>query len=399
MLKSKNQSNPLRVGIVANEFFEPKIGRVGGFGWAAKNVAQLLKKHPYCNVDVSFLTTSSLENLSQKNLVVDGVPIITVNGNRFQKMLQMIQTNIDILLTIDYRSNYRGVFNILPFTPIITWVRDPRTMADIKKVNSLMIPGKDVKPAGICALETQNLEAYKKRPFPLKNHVTLANKMPHMKETNEEVYSIPSSDWVLPNPNVVDYPNVKINKAKKPTIVYIGRLDPIKRPWLFVDLARQIPEANFLMLGKNHFEEEDGWTIDSIPENLELLGHVTGEDKYEILSSAWIFVNTSIHEESPVSVLEALAYETPLVCFEDWGGMVSRYGISIGQRPGNGLDGLPNLIDAVRQLLINEELRTEYGKKGRAYVEKVHNDEAFLTTFRDICINAGVKKAKDSILV
>lgn len=392
-------SNSLRVGIVANEFFDPETGRVGGFGWAAKNAADLLRKHPSCNVDVSYLTTGEKAGSPQKNLIVDGIPIISVYGSRFQKMLQMIQINVDVLLTIDYRSNYRGVFNILPFVPIITWVRDPRTPADITKVNSLKIPGNNVKPAGTKAQETRSLGAYRKRPFPLKNHVNLANKMPYMKEKNKEVYNIPSSNWVLPNPDVVDYSRVEVKKAKKPTVVFIGRLDPIKRPWIFVELARQIPEADFLMLGKNHFNQENGWKIDGVPENLKLLGHVTGQEKYEVLSSAWIFVNTSIHEESPVSVLEALAYETPLVCFEDWGGIVSKYGISIGQRLGSGLNALPDLTAAVRKLLNNEELRIDYGKRGRDYVEKEHNDEAFLTAFREICINAGVKKAKYSIFI
>ncbi|WP_340106944.1 glycosyltransferase family 4 protein [Rhodohalobacter sp. 8-1] len=345
------------------------------------------------------MTTGDLGGSSKENVVLDGIPVITVNGSRFQKALQIVRLEIDVILTIDYRCNYRGIFNILPFTPVITWVRDPRTQAVIEKVNSLKIPGKNVEPAGICIPETRNLAAYRKRPFPLKNRVTLANKMSHLKEKNEDVYNIPGSEWVLPNPSVVDYSGVNVKKAEKPTVVFVGRLDPIKRPWLFVELARMFPEADFLMLGKNHFEEEDGWEINNVPENLKLLGHVTGEEKYQILSSAWIFVNTSIHEESPVSAFEALAYETPLVCFEDWGGIVSRHGISIGQRLGTGLDGMPDLVSAVKQLLNDEELRTKYGKRGRAFVEKEHNDEAFLTAFRELCIHTGVKRAKDSILV
>lgn len=392
-------SDSLKVGIVANEFFDPAIGRVGGFGWAAKTAANLLKHHPLCNVDVRFLTTEEPTESSYGNIILNGIPLISANGRRLRRVIKMFQTNLDVLLTIDYRGNYRGAFNMLPFTPIITWVRDPRTPADINKINSLRIPGKEIRPSGISTMETQSLGAYRDRPFPLKNSVTLANKMPHLKESNEEVYHIPGSEWVLPNPDVVDYSSVKVEKAKKPTVVYVGRLDPIKRPWLFVELARQIPEADFLMLGKNHFEEEGGWEIDSVPENLKLMGHVTGEKKYKILSSAWVFVNTSIHEESPVSVLEALAYETPLVCFEDWGSIVSKYGISIGQRCGHGLDGIPDLVAAVRKLLNNNELRAAYGEKGRTYVEKEHNDKTFLKAFRDICIHAGVKNVKDSILV
>lgn len=122
-------------------------------------------------------------NVSQS----DGIPFISLSSNRLQNSLQMLRAKMDVLLTIDYRSNYRGVFNALPFTPIITWVRDPRTPADIKK-SSLKIPGKEnIKSAGISATSIEGLVKYHKRPFAFKNSVTLANKMLHMKGINFEV--------------------------------------------------------------------------------------------------------------------------------------------------------------------------------------------------------------------
>ena len=153
------------------------------------------------------------------------------------------------------------------------------------------------------------------------------------------------------------------------------------------------------MLGKSHFDGEGSWVPENIPTNVKLLGHVTGEDKFNLLSSAWVLVNTSINEESPVSVMEALAYETPVISYEDWGRLVERHGIAIGQRFGTGMEGLPDLRNALNLLLTNDELRRSYGKVGREYVESEHNDEAFLKSFKDICVKAGVKKAADLIRV
>lgn len=400
-MRNNHTITNLRVGIVTNEFFDQQIGRMGGFGWAARKAADVLKNHPKCNVDVCFITAENINsNGSSNGSVLSDIPLISLNGNRLHNIVKVQSRRIDVLLTIDYRSTYRAVFNALPFTPIITWVRDPRSPRDRKKILSLKIPGKEnEKPAGINDINTQELSRYAKRRFPQSNKVALANKMPHMKKINQEVYDLPSSEFVLPNPSVVDYSSVKIKKARKPMVIFIGRLDPIKRPWLFIELARKFPSVDFLMLGQNHFTGENSWNVGDVPENLRLLGHITGKEKLEFLSSAWILVNTSIHEESPVSVLEALAYETPVISFEDQGRLVDRHGIAIGQRSGTGIEGLPDLEDALTLLLSDDDLRKSYGRAGRKYVENEHNDELFLSSFREICLASGVSKATKSINV
>ena len=49
-----------------------------------------------------------------------------------------------------------------------------------------------------------------------------------------------------------------------------------------------------------------------MPPNVKLLGHLDGEQKFQFLSSAWVLVNTSIHEALATSFLDALVCETPL---------------------------------------------------------------------------------------
>jgi hypothetical protein len=36
----------LRVGIIANEFFDETVGRMGGFGWVAAAAASCLRSRP-----------------------------------------------------------------------------------------------------------------------------------------------------------------------------------------------------------------------------------------------------------------------------------------------------------------------------------------------------------------
>ena len=393
-------NKPLKIGIVANEFFDKNIGRLGGFGWAARRAAEVLENHPKSQSEICFLTADELSNGLVKKNALENIPLITLNGSRFSNFAKMITSGIDVLLAIDYRSTYRGVFNALPFTPVIIWVRDPRSPKDDDKIMSLKIPGREyAKPAGISKKNTQQLFEYTRRNFPVTPKVVLANKMPHMKKTNMDVYGLPESDFILPNPSVLDYNSSNIEKAVKPTVIYLGRLDPIKRPWLFIELARKFPEVDFLMLGQNHFNDKDGWSLKEVPENVKMLGHVTGDKKLKLLSSSWILVNTSIHEESPVSVLEAFALETPVLSYEDWGGLVEKHGVSIGQRPGTGMEGLPDLEQALKNLLSNSSLRRKYGKEARSYVEKEHNDETFLSSFREICMASGVEMVSKYITV
>jgi glycosyltransferase involved in cell wall biosynthesis len=372
-------SKKINIGIVANEFFEENLTRLGGFGWAAKHAALTLNKTSQFE---PFLLTSDLDDLknNQKPVLIDDIPLYNFNKHYIKNFYLSLKLRVDILLTIDYRTSYNPVLKSFPSRPIITWVRDPRPPDDVNKLLTLKIPGcGESKPKGIHDNPTQRLADFQDRRWPLRRKVILANKMPHMKNKLEETYGLPPSGFVLPNPNVVNYDETVIQKSKKPIVIFLGRLDPVKRPWLFVELSRHFPEVKFLVLGKRHFHGEGSWKPVKTPENLKFLGHLTGKDKYKILSKAWMMVNTSIHEESPVSVFECLAFETPVISYEDWGDIVRRFGITIGQHLGDGYDGMPDLIHAVKELLENHENRYNLGKAGRDYVKKTHNDHEFIS--------------------
>eukprot|EP00964_Phaeocystis_antarctica_P164127 scaffold141628_cov214-Phaeocystis_antarctica.AAC.1 len=115
--------------------------------------------------------------------------------------------------------------------------------------------------------------------------------------------------------------------------------------------------------------------------NLQLVAHVNETSKRELLTRAWFIINLSVHEGLAISFLEALACETPIVALVDPGGLVSSYGRYVGSFPGDGVEALPGLKQAVTELLSNQSLRRDLGMRGRRHVQTTHNEARFLDCF------------------
>jgi glycosyltransferase involved in cell wall biosynthesis len=378
-------SRPIRLGILANEFLDPAIGRMGGFGWAARSAADVFRERPELGVDPVFLTGEHYADEERETVVTQGTRLILKRRRWHENARALAREKLDLVLAVEYRTSYDPIFRAIPFTPLVIWVRDPRSPSDEEKVFSLRVPGRQsIRPAGIWRSHSRGLARVARWSRLFRRPVLLANKMAYLRAKNEATYGLPASDLVLPNPDVVDYRRDRGRQSERPRVVFLGRLDPIKRPWLFLELARRFTEVEFLMLGSNQQQGKAGaWQPAEIPSNVRMPGHVTGEEKLRMLESAWVLVNTSIHEESPVSVLEALASETPVLSFEDWGAIASRFGATIGQHPGTGMTGLDELARMLSRLLDDHDWRQSLGRKGRAWVMQEHSTERFIRCFAD----------------
>ncbi|HEX8922785.1 MAG TPA: hypothetical protein VF766_15020, partial [Pyrinomonadaceae bacterium] len=141
MKASKNPRERIKLGIVANEFYDLKVGRMGGFGWAARQVANLFNEHPEHGVEVAFLNRTLQLCGDTTKAQVHQTPLITRPKGRLAGIRQLRAEKFDLLLMIDYRTSYRFFAGALPRTPIIVWVRDPRPPEDVQKINTLRIPG------------------------------------------------------------------------------------------------------------------------------------------------------------------------------------------------------------------------------------------------------------------
>jgi len=145
-------------------------------------------------------------------------------------------------------------------------------------------------------------------------------------------------------------------------ILYIGNLQSVKNPKLFVELAKQMPKNKFVMIGRNldeaHLNRENKVLI---PENLILLNEIKHKDTMDAISACKAFVMTSKREGIPTALLEAMAMRKPVVvpnhsgckeviCSNDYGFLYQP----------NALD---DLIDKMKHVIIDSKNIGENARK------------------------------------
>ena len=168
-------------------------------------------------------------------------------------------------------------------------------------------------------------------------------------------------------PNPVEVPEGHITKDDRPLVLFLGRLDWQKQPERFFELARRLPDVDFVAAGGAATREREERLRAAAAEiaNLSLPGVVTGETKERLLRLAWILCNTSLREGLPRSFQEGLAHGCALVAAVDPDRLVSRFGAFAADR---------DFETAVRGLVESGAWKRR-GAAGRAYVREHHGTE------------------------
>lgn len=387
----------LHLGVIASEFFDPRVGPMGGFGWAARMLSQVFQQQG-SQVELVYLASGLHATAEQKEDQVHGSRLLLRRHSRLANLCAVQRERFHLLLTVDYHHADTVYLRAAPRTPAIIWVRDPRTPDDVRKIQTLRIPptttGQKTEaatetPQGLGHSDGSSMADIAKEATWLGRKLQFATTAPHLIGKLEAAYGMEPWDMRF-LPNVIPVPDAPIVKSARPLVVFLGRLDPIKRPWIFAALAAHHPDVDFLFMGQAHFQGAGAWRAENRLPNLRFLGHVDEEEKRRVLSSAWVAVNTSIHEGLAISFLEALACQTPLLACQNPGFVVSRHGIFTGRFDGSGMDSLKAFSAGLRTLVDNPKLRRELGTGGQAWVAETHSHSRFLESFSRLCGNAGV---------
>lgn len=168
-------------------------------------------------------------------------------------------------------------------------------------------------------------------------------------------------------------------KEQPPVILWVGNMNRVKRPDLFLKLAVAMPEAKFCMIGgdaswkdPNYFEELKK-SAARIP-NLEFLGFVPYQQAARYFATASILVNTSDFEGFPNTFLQAWSSFTPVVSLNaDPDEIICRYKLGFHSH------SFAQMIKDVRSLIQNEALRRETGARSRKYVEQKHSTRQIIS--------------------
>ena len=379
----------MKLGILANEILDPELSRVGGFGYGALSVASLFASDRSLGVDATVIACDRLKAPPGAAAIMSGtVRVLLRQPDRARWRQALTAEPWDLLLCIDYRPSYDTVLATFSRTPVVIWARDPRTGADADRVNTLRLP--DGRAAeGLGYGRVAGLRSILLRSLVRRRPIRFAAVYPALIEKARDCYGLP---WIRGQvlPNILTLPTAPIELATEPLVIFLGRLDPVKRPWIALDVARHLPEVAFAFLGQSNFAT--AWMPTNIPANARFVGNVTGAAKTEWLSKAWVVLNSSIHEAMPVSFLEALAHRTALVSCHDPAGVVSSFGALVAHAPGDGMTSVPAYVEAVRGLVGNPVRTRQLGAEGQAWVGRVHSRAAFLDAFDRLCETVGLRR-------
>lgn len=158
----------------------------------------------------------------------------------------------------------------------------------------------------------------------------------------------------------------------KDLVLWVATVKPLKRPELFLQLALDLPQLRFRLVGGPGKEWEYG-AYESAKQaaaemsNVEFTGFVPYAEVGTQFDQARIFVNTSDFEGFPNTFLQAWARGIPTVSFFDCGARLD------GRPVGFVCRDLAEMRDTVRRLGEDEQLWEAESRRARTYFESNHS--------------------------
>lgn len=168
---------------------------------------------------------------------------------------------------------------------------------------------------------------------------------------------VPKTDYALSNP-------VKI--------LFVGRLeDKQKNILMLIEALQDLPDVELNIIGEGSDKHRINRMAQEKGVQIEFHGRVGNKEVARTMRGADIFCLVSPREGTPKVLLEAMSCGLPCIG-------TNVFGIAWLLRDGRGLICEPNATDLrvkLEQLLTNQGLRKELGKRARKYIEQNHTVE------------------------
>lgn len=385
----------IKVGLLVEEFYDKDLGGFGGYGILAREYIAKYIPNSEIEIEIEVIIGSNSKK-EIKTIERDGIKIHYLPKNWSSKIdvdfiyLNLVQNffkeqKFDVYLSIEMSRIAYEVMKREKDKKLILWVQDPRPNYDWEEIKSVPMSNEYdsyVNYYSKWERRIQNLLGKLNE----EGRLILISQGEYLKRKAKDLYRLPENTKIeyFPNPVVIN-DNFSI-EDKRDNVLFLGRLTPVKRPWIYFELAKKFPENIFYVCGQ-------GNEIDEIIEkykdvkNLKFMGHVSGEEKDRLLRECKVLVNTSIHEAIPVSFLEAISYGQKLLSCQNPDDITKNNGYFTGTILGEGIDRIEEFQKGLEFCLnnYNEKEIIESIEK----IKENHNLDKFINNMRALLMKEG----------
>ncbi len=168
--------------------------------------------------------------------------------------------------------------------------------------------------------------------------------------------------------------------SRKWNITYVGRLESVKDPLLFLRIVELLPEANAILVGDGSLRNQVKDIVEEIQihERIYLTGAISRSKALNLMSQSSIIVMTSHREGLPMVALEAMALGIPIVA-SAVGGIPE---LIVNGETGFLIDSRdPRLYaNAIRRIILNPSLYKQMRQAAIARVRKLFSEESMIAS-------------------
>lgn len=175
------------------------------------------------------------------------------------------------------------------------------------------------------------------------------------------------------------------NGVKKITVGTIGRIGPQKNPQMFAELALkvQLPNIHWIWIGDG--DPEDRALLEKA--DVEVTGWLPHEEVLGKLASFDLYVQTSLWEGMPLSVIEAQVVGIPAVVTD----IVGNRDIVQHEETGLITKSLDEMVDAIETLGESGALRHQYAEQSKQLARKRFHLDRYVDEYVAIYEQQGSK--------
>lgn len=176
-------------------------------------------------------------------------------------------------------------------------------------------------------------------------------------------------------PDCSQISDIEVFNQGKKVVLAIARVFPQKKTDLFVDVARLLPQYNFVWIGNQREVTEFG----ELPSNCHFLGNIPNAGAF--CSKANLLMLPSNYEGLPMVILEAMCFGKPVVA-SDVGGIseIVRNGVN-----GYALENDPHqFADKIKYVLENEDIYSKFSSNALNIFRKELTVERMVQGYLDI---------------